>query len=919
MSDINRVKEAPADIELAGRSATDTSSPYSTTLPDQPSSDFQSKHKLSSSRSSVTHRRKSALGIDVNPTQHILSAMDISTEDIGRHTENRFTSTDVLSAPKGSTDSAGIHHKSKTGFVEEHADEFDVDYSIAHEWRKKHRAEAHDSSHSTGTGTFDAHGHEVGEAEAKLMASFEGLDYDKPISDIRIGAQLRGKPKFKTFADRFLSPRWILTFCIGVSVGLVGFFIDTITKYTGPLRLKVADHFIGKGQLGLGYIATLAVALSFAVVSTLLVNYIEPVAAGSGIPEVKGYLNGSNYVRFLTLKTACVKVCGIICSISSGFVIGKEGPLIHIGAALGANFATLPGLWKLSWLKGALWPLRFRNDRDKRDFVSSGAAAGVAAAFGAPTGGICFALEEASTFWQLSLTWRTYFCTALSTSVLFLLQCWWEGDNNYYPRIKYGSPGGKHPFLQLWQLPWIGILALMGGLVGAAFCECNKHLSEWRKHFVLGRKPRQIIQVAIICIINISCLYWMPYIFHSCSVIVPNYECSGYQNKYYCGGTTPLPPALIASNPYCDYTCKEFNKYKLYQCSPTNENGQSMYNTMATLSMQTWDDVIYALFHDQSQMNKSTLIVFFILMFVLANITYGIAVPSGLFVPCILMGGTFGRLQGEIMNDIYPTGGVQPGIWAMLGAAAMLSGVTRITITITVILFETTGEWSLILPTMAIVIMAKSIADQFNISLYDMHVELKCIPFVEPDPPRHIEGLFSGDVMSRGAVCCSMIPRVHDVIQMLQGCRHNGFPCVSDTGKIRGLILRNQIITILKYYLPDNYITREQLEAHVPDPDEDWKHLLPEEAFAVSLQSKNLRVSDIEHLMKSVPLTAVVDLRPYMNRGPIVVTEITPILRAYGIVRGMGTRHIPVVNDQMEPVGMITRKELMSDFQNDLT
>jgi CBS domain-containing protein len=56
----------------------------------------------------------------------------------------------------------------------------------------------------------------------------------------------------------------------------------------------------------------------------------------------------------------------------------------------------------------------------------------------------------------------------------------------------------------------------------------------------------------------------------------------------------------------------------------------------------------------------------------------------------------------------------------------------------------------------------------------------------------------------------------------------------------------------------------------------------------------------------------------YMNRGPITVTPITPILRVYGIFRGMGTRHTPVVNDAMEPIGMITRKELMSDFQKDL-
>ena len=125
---------------------------------------------------------------------------------------------------------------------------------------------------------------------------------------------------------------------------------------------------------------------------------------------------------------------------------------------------------------------------------------------------------------------------------------------------------------------------------------------------------------------------------------------------------------------------------------------------------------------------------------------------------------------------------------------------------------------------------------------------------------------------------------------MLQDCRHNGFPCLSDSGKIRGLILRNQIITVLKYYAlrPENYVTREQIERHIPDPDTDWETLLPEEAFAVSLQSKMLRVSDVVPLLTLVPDNAVVDLRPYMNRGPSVVTEITPILRAYGIVRGMG-------------------------------
>jgi len=63
----------------------------------------------------------------------------------------------------------------------------------------------------------------------------------------------------------------------------------------------------------------------------------------------------------------------------------------------------------------------------RRNFISAGAAAGVASAFGAPVGGMLFSMEEVSSFWNMKLTWQIFFCAMIATFTTDLFNSAFEG------------------------------------------------------------------------------------------------------------------------------------------------------------------------------------------------------------------------------------------------------------------------------------------------------------------------------------------------------------------------------------------------------------------------------------------------------------------------------------------------------------
>ena len=145
--------------------------------------------------------------------------------------------------------------------------------------------------------------------------------------------------------------------------------------------------------------------------------------------------------------------------------------------------------------------IHIRQDREKRDFVSGGAAAGVAAAFGAPVGGVLFSLEEGASFWDQSLTWRIFLGSMTSYFTLNMVLSIFKGIPGQLSNgglLNFGS--FANATYEVWELGIFLFIGALGGILGALFNHINYKLTIFRCghddifgfHFVLLSRMRYI-------------------------------------------------------------------------------------------------------------------------------------------------------------------------------------------------------------------------------------------------------------------------------------------------------------------------------------------------------------------------------------------------------------------------------------------
>ena len=173
-------------------------------------------------------------------------------------------------------------------------------------------------------------------------------------------------------------------------------------------------------------------------------NKIEPVAAGSGIPQVKGAILGVVKMRWFSVLW--VKLTAGILGIGAGLSLGREGPSIQLGAVTAQGVSRFLG----------------RTRMEERYLITSGSSAGLAAAFNAPLAGVMFALEELHHNFSI-VVMLPAMAAAMTATVV--------------SRFLFGRASifefTQLPILPLENYGWVILTAAIVGLCGVAF---NKSL-----------------------------------------------------------------------------------------------------------------------------------------------------------------------------------------------------------------------------------------------------------------------------------------------------------------------------------------------------------------------------------------------------------------------------------------------------------
>lgn len=564
-------------------------------------------------------------------------------------------------------------------------------------------------------------------------------------------------------------------------------------------------------------------------------------AAGSGVAEVKVILSGFVLHGYLGVSTLVCKTVGLILSVASGLSIGKEGPYVHISTCIG-NIAC------------RLFSKYSANDGKRREVLSASAAAGVAVAFGAPIGGVLFSLEEVSYYFPPKTLFRTFFCCIVAALSLKALDPYGTQKIVLF-EVRYLTDW------KFFELIVFVLLGLLGGATGALFIKASRFwATTFRKIKLMKTYP--LVEVLLVALITGIVSFW---------------------NRY-----TRLPVAELLFE--LSAPCDAFADTGTGLCPTEERIPEVIWYLCAALLV------------------KAALTV----------ITFGIKVPAGIYVPSMVIGGLMGRIIGhavQLLTLRYPESGlfagcphdgnpescVVPGVYALVAAGAVMCGVTRLSVTLAVILFELTGSLEHVLPFSLGVLIAKWTADFVEpLSIYDLLTDMNAYPFLDAKT-RPVFTTDLGDITPRPHkaryidISASPLVPATELRSKLEyshmaGELDGGLPIIRD-GILVGLIPAPD----LEYAL--DRLKGEEGALCLMSPHDKWQG--PGRGVPANIDgvADSEAASDEHRPLSGQSASDLTDFTPFIDPAPVTLDICSPMDLVFECFVKLGLRYICVLRE----------------------
>ncbi|EXJ69279.1 chloride channel, other eukaryote [Cladophialophora psammophila CBS 110553] len=571
-------------------------------------------------------------------------------------------------------------------------------------------------------------------------------------------------------------------------------------------------------------------------------------AAGSGVAEVKVILSGFVLHGYLGLRVLVLKTIALILSVASGMSLGKEGPYVHIATCVGNIACRLFAKYNL-------------NDGKRREVLSASAAAGVAVAFGSPLGGVLFSLEEVSYYFPPKTLFRTFFCCIVAALSLKFLNPYGTSKIVLF-EVRYTTDW------RFFELLIFILLGVAGGLAGALFIKASRFwATTFRRIKVIKSYP--MLEVLLVALVTGLISFW---------------------NRY---------------------TRLAVNELLFELASPCQKQSAT------GLCPNTEDEILRVIGY---------LSVAFVIKAFLTIITFGIKVPAGIYVPSMVVGGLMGRIVGHLTQYVVvklpnfflwshcrDSGNIEacvtPGVYALVAAGATMCGVTRLSVTLAVILFELTGSLDHVLPFCLGVLCAKWTADAVEpLSIYDLLTDMNSYPFLDNRRTPVFDSEL-GDITPRFRrdkvidITISPLVKASDLRAKLRRLQNlgeldGGLPIIRDK-KLVGLIPAPDLEFALdRVEDEDNAFCLLSTEDHAHNT-----HRRYWEAFEEAGYDSGRDDSDDQ----DSPATNPTDLTSYIDPAPVALDMHSPMDLVYQCFVKLGLRYICVLNEG-EFRGMVHKK-----------